>query len=154
MSQKDLTTIFDELEKKNPKLNLDLIKKKYNQIIKFYKDNENKLNEIEIKKKIKELKNTSKNIDDCFYITFIAIMIKASNIILGINPREIQLICLLIFIFKNQDEGLIQQILTGEGKSLIITFLATIKAFMGKKVDILTSSLVLAERDALMLYLL
>ena len=149
MSQKDLTTIFDELEKKNPKLNLDLIKKKYNQIIKFYKDNENKLNEIEIKKKIKELKNTSKNIDDCFYITFIAIMIKASNIILGINPREIQLICLLIFIFKNQDEGLIQQILTGEGKSLIITFLATIKAFMGKKVDILTSSLVLAERDAL-----
>ena len=149
MSQKDLTTIFDELEKKNPKLNLDLIKKKYNQIIKFYKDNENKLNEIEIKKKIKELKNTSKNIDDCFYITFIAIMIKASNIISGINPREIQLICLLIFIFKNQDEGLIQQILTGEGKSLIITFLATIKAFMGKKVDILTSSLVLAERDAL-----
>ena len=150
MTQKDLSIIFSELKDKNPKLNLDLIENNYTRLINYYKDHENNMSEIhEIKKKIKKMKDNLKYIDECFYISFIAIMIKASNIILGINPREIQLICLLIFIFKKPEEGLIQQILTGEGKSLIITFLATIKAFMGQKVDILTSSLVLAERDAL-----
>ena len=147
---KDLFTIFKELKEKNIKLDIDLIENKYEKVIQYYKDNENKIKERDdIEKEIKDLKEHLKIIDENFYIRFIAIMIKASNIILGVNPREIQLICVLIFIFKKQEEGLIQQILTGEGKSLIITFLATIKAFMGQKVDILTSSLVLAERDAL-----
>ena len=53
-----------------------------------------------------------------------------------------------IFLFKDKNIGLIEEILTGEGKTIIISFLAVIKAFQGKKVDILTSSLVLAERDA------
>ena len=44
--------------------------------------------------------------------------------------------------------GLIEEVKTGEGKSTIIMFLATIKALEGKKVDILTSSPVLAERDS------
>ena len=44
--------------------------------------------------------------------------------------------------------GLIEEVKTGERKSTIIMFLAALKALEGKKVAILTSSPVLAERDS------
>ena len=60
-------------------------------------------------------------------------------------PRKIQIISLLLILYNKE---LIEEVKTGEGKSTIIMFLATIKALKGKKVDILTSSPVLAERDS------
>lgn len=45
------------------------------------------------------------------------------------------------------DKGRIAQIATGEGKSTIIAMLAAYKALQGEKVDIITSSEVLASRD-------
>ena len=82
--------------------------------------------------------------------TLIAKMIYFCNEIFEIIPRTIQLISILFFIEKNEKEGLIQQINTGEGKSLIISFLAVyIAKKKKKKVDILTSSPVLAKRDAI-----
>ena len=50
---------------------------------------------------------------------------------------------------NNHNNGLIEEIKTGEGKSLIITLLAIIHCLDGKKVDISTSPSVLAERDSL-----
>jgi len=47
-----------------------------------------------------------------------------------------------------QDKGRIAQIATGEGKSTIVAMLAAIKTLQGEKVDIITSSEVLAARDA------
>ena len=44
--------------------------------------------------------------------------------------------------------GLFTQIKTGEGKTIIVAMLAAIKAIRGKYVDVLTSSEILAERDA------
>jgi preprotein translocase subunit SecA len=66
----------------------------------------------------------------------------------GYVPRKIQIISLLFMIYHNNSNGLMEEVRTGEGKSLIIMFEATLKALEGKKIDILTSSPVLAERDS------
>ena len=97
---------------------------------------------------INEILKTKFNKYD-FYISLIPILIKGCSIKFGYEPRDIQIIALLLFLFKNQQKGMIEQIYTGEGKTIIISFLAIIKALEGKKVDILTSSCILAERDAL-----
>ena len=47
-----------------------------------------------------------------------------------------------------KSQGIFLQINTGEGKSLIIQFFAAYLALQGKKVDIITSNTVLADRDA------
>jgi preprotein translocase subunit SecA len=79
----------------------------------------------------------------------ISFMIIENEKLYNQTPRLIQIICLLYYLegLKNQ-YGLILEVLSGEGKTLIISFLALYFAIFGKKVDILTSSSVLAERDA------
>ena len=91
-----------------------------------------------------EKKNT-KDFDE----KLISFMIIESEKLYNQTPRLIQIICLLYYLegFNNQ-YGLILEVLSGEGKTLIISFLALYFAILGKKVDILTSSPVLAERDA------
>ena len=73
----------------------------------------------------------------------------------GVIPRDTQMVASLLF-FQNlsmqhgasQGTRLMQQISTGEGKTLIICMTAIFKALLGEKVDIVTSSSVLATRDA------
>ena len=71
--------------------------------------------------------------------------------------REAQILALLIFIdnFESQEKidtkdqkGIIEEIQTGEGKSSIISCLAAYFALNKHRVDIITSSNLLAERDA------
>lgn len=66
----------------------------------------------------------------------------------GYKLRNIQIMDVLLFISKKEDKGLIEEISTGEGKSTIICALATFLALIGKNVDIVTSALNLAKRDA------
>ena len=81
-------------------------------------------------------------------IRLLCLMIQANYNIFGYYPRYTQLISFYLFINKKEDIGLIQEIKTGEGKSLIISFLAVFNNLIfNKKVDILTSSIILAERD-------
>lgn len=81
-------------------------------------------------------------------IKLICLMKFANNFKYGYFPRDIQLISLYFFINKSTNEGLIQEIKTGEGKSLIISFLAVYNHLvLNKKIDIITSSMVLAKRD-------
>ena len=138
------------------KIKSQISEEKYKLLTEIYESIQNHYNnkisliqtEEEIKNKLETLKPIQDEKLHSFYIEFISILIRVCELKLQIKPRNIQIISLLLFIFKEKNEGIIEQISTGEGKSLIITFLATIKAFLGNKVDILTSSPILAERDA------
>ena len=63
-------------------------------------------------------------------------------------PRKTQLLSVCILLLsKERNSSLLLEVLTGEGKSSIIAMFATALALTGKKVDIITSSPVLARRD-------
>ncbi len=64
------------------------------------------------------------------------------------EPRIVQLLSILLLLLgKKEHRGFFAQISTGEGKSLIIAMLATIRALFHQKVDIITSSPILAKED-------
>ena len=97
---------------------------------------------------LQKIKNSQQNESD-FDEQLIAYMIIVSEKIYYQTPRLIQIICLLYYLEGYKGEyGLILEVLTGEGKTLTISFLALYLAMLGNKVDILTSSPILAERDA------
>ena len=137
---------------KNFEINNNLIKKEITEKIlkkleKIY-DNYIKL--------IKD-KNDDKKLDDFlkkkpltdFDELLIPFMIIQSEKLYKQTPRAIQIICLLFYLEGYANKyGLILEVLTGEGKTLTISFLALYLAIKGNKVDILTSSPVLAERDS------
>ena len=64
------------------------------------------------------------------------------------NLREIQIIILITFLLQPQNEQLIGQIKTGEGKALLIAALALYFRQEDLIVYIVTSNTVLAKRDA------
>ena len=150
--EENIEELFSKIWKLNPNnvnISINEVKNVFIQIQNKYKYYNNKL--IDSKEYIRNRLNEilkEKNSKYNFYISLIPLLIEACKIKFGFEPRDIQIISLLFFLFKNKDKGLIEQIFTGEGKTIIIAFLATIKALEGKKVDILTSSCVLAERDA------
>ena len=67
-----------------------------------------------------------------------------------IKLRNTQLLSIVLFLTNREkfDRGLLEQVGTGEGKSLIIVVLGIIEALSGGFVDVITSSAVLARRDA------
>ena len=150
-SIKDTKKLFEEITNRNPNYpNINNIHQIYERIKAYYSENMKSITDMQLKQKISSIKQKIKLYpdDENIYIELISVMIKVNGKIFRYKPRETQIIAVLFFLFKQKNSGLIQEILTGEGKTIIISFLAVIKAFQGKKVDILTSSTVLAERDA------
>lgn len=87
------------------------------------------------------------------YQVQIAIVVASQALYLftGFYPRETQLLALWLFLnpeLNIKKEGCLSQISTGEGKSIIVACLAAIRALGCHRVDIVTSSSVLAIRDA------
>ncbi|GAA6102306.1 uncharacterized protein LOC113657104 isoform X1, partial [Tachysurus ichikawai] len=74
---------------------------------------------------------------------------KEEKVIEGYLPRLTQLAALVVFLLPKSktNTGCLLEIGTGEGKSCILAMLAVIHAMSGVKVDIVTSSPVLARRD-------
>ena len=145
----------NRLESELLKLNKNINQKMLNMCIVQLKEIERINHEYKIEN-INSLNNEFNNIKGKFQdlenkLKLICLMNYANKLVFGYFARDTQLISLLFFINKPQNEGLIQQVMTGEGKSLIISFLAVfLNLVYKKKVDILTSSIVLAERDCLL----
>lgn len=83
-------------------------------------------------------------VQDCTTITT-----KDNTVIQGYFPRLTQLASLLLLLLAQltENKGCLLEIGTGEGKSCILAMFATFLAIRGTKVDIVTSSPVLARRD-------
>ena len=122
--------------------------KKVKKINRYYSDFNIQDYEIGLNCFLKKMKTDNEKEPD-FDEKLIAYMTIASEKIYGQTPRLIQIICLLYYLEGYiGDFGLILEVLTGEGKTLTISFLALYLAILGNKVDILTSSPILSERDA------
>ncbi|CAF3446708.1 unnamed protein product [Rotaria socialis] len=101
---------------------------------------------------LREEKRSSKtyfDLNEKYLPEIMAVIIRAVKIYHGYHPRNIQLIALAIFLQPTGSaKGRLGNISTGEGKSLITAMLAVSRALIGDRVDIVTSSKVLAVRDA------
>jgi preprotein translocase subunit SecA len=84
-------------------------------------------------------------------IETLAVIKRAAELAYGFEIRDAQMLALIAFVKKDSREhkGVIEEILTGEGKTVTIAMLAALKYLeTGKKIDIATSSTELAKRDA------
>ena len=104
----------------------------------YYKRNNKKLTKNKIPEEIKSSENDT-----------IALIIKDIEQIKDFTIRDSQIFSLLVLLNKKNNRGKIAQILTGEGKTIIIILLATFLVLKGHKVDIVTSNPVLAKRDSI-----
>ncbi|XP_071447412.1 uncharacterized protein [Hetaerina americana] len=85
------------------------------------------------------------NLGDREVYEAIAVMDRANELVTGGHRlRDAQILSLLTFLLQN-DKGLLSEIKTGEGKTMIVSFLAAVKALQGQCVDIITSNPVLAS---------
>ncbi len=115
---------------KNLKINNNLINKEISQKflkkikkINEYYSNFKKQKEVEFKNFLQKIKNNSKKELD-FDEQLITYMIIMSEKIYYQTPRLIQIICLLYYLEGYKEAyGLILEVLTGEGKTLTISFL-------------------------------
>ncbi|CAF1099219.1 unnamed protein product [Adineta steineri] len=81
----------------------------------------------------------------------IVVVSQAIQLFKGFYPRDTQILALWLFLnpdFNQTNIGCLAQISTGEGKSIIVAALAAIKALGRHRIDVITSSSVLAIRDA------
>ena len=85
--------------------------------------------------------------DPAFLPELVAVVYRASQLATGFEPRFTQLMTLVVLL-ESKEHGRLAQVATGEGKSTITAMFAAVKAFQGETVDIITSSPVLAMRDA------
>jgi len=83
-----------------------------------------------------------------YIIEALSVSKRANYLHTGFQLNDAQLLSCLIALNREEGKGIFLQVATGEGKSTIVSVLAIIHALQGKKVDIITSSSVLAQRDA------
>jgi preprotein translocase subunit SecA len=75
----------------------------------------------------------------------IAIMDRALNLLKGGHRlRDTQILAVLIFFHNRNNQGRLCEIKTGEGKTIIISLIAAIRALQGVTVDVITSNSIMA----------
>ena len=85
--------------------------------------------------------------DSALLPEIIAVISRGNELTNTHKPRAAQLFSLLILL-DAKEKGRLAEIATGEGKSTIVAMLAAIKALQGNTVDVVSSSPLLAFRDA------
>jgi len=153
---KSSNELIEELKRDNPN----------NHSLQLWIEQQSQLNSIEaVKQKEKEeysafgpkeIENWSKKVqanrtcfnDPNFLIEALAVIKRACFLSAGIHLNDAQILSCLVALNSSEKQGKLLQVLTGEGKSIIVSVLAIVNALKGNKVDIITSSPVLAERDA------
>ena len=129
---------------------IDIIDKKIEKIKSImdnitYKNYDKSKFQNQTKNKLPLFKENSPDDLPAVILGMISLAIKKNR---GYYLRNTQLIAILLFIHKKRSQGLIEEISTGEGKSCIISSLAIYSALNGYKVDIISSSYTLAQRDS------
>lgn len=105
----------------------------------------------DIKKWADKIKSKGK---DCFsqeknlLAEAISVVAQANKLVTKHTLRDTQIISTLLLLNSEKNLGRLLQVSTGEGKSTIVSIFAILQALRGHKVDIITSSPILAERDA------
>jgi replicative superfamily II helicase len=78
-------------------------------------------------------------------LQLLAAMDRANELVTGYPLRSAQKLAYLCFLRSKPNFGKILQISTGEGKTVIVSLMAVMKALQGHPVDVITSNEVLAE---------
>ncbi|CAF2741894.1 unnamed protein product [Rotaria sp. Silwood2] len=138
---KSVSVLLEELARENPSLNITKLEQRYQKVMHYYETQASKLTSVNIRQQ--------SIFDD--ELKTIAIIIQAARLHKQYRPRDIQILSLLLLIENpRQGRGRLAQIRTGEGKSIIVSMLAVYLSLppLSKRVDIITTSEILAQRDA------
>ena len=107
------------------------------------KNRANKFEEHDIKEWVKKCQRSN---EEAFVIEALVVIDRAIELKRGFKLRDTQKLSILALLKNNNNT--LAQVSTGEGKSLIVVAASIMKVLYGEKVDIITSSSVLAKRDA------
>lgn len=86
-------------------------------------------------------------LDPGFMAELVTVLCQTRALVKYQPPRDIQILALLILL-NAKEKGRIAEIATGEGKTTLVALLAAFKVLQGHTVDVISSSSVLAHRDA------
>ena len=155
--EKDLKTLLDEIESSNSGINVQDLRIQYDRVINCYNNNDSTLhpigktiniwdkddiiawsNAVKGKSDTKKSENLSE---------LIAVIKRANIVAENKDPRATQILSTLL-MYQNINSTLLQ-ISTGEGKTTIVAMLAAAKVLQGEKVDVITSSSILASDGAI-----
>jgi preprotein translocase subunit SecA len=152
--EKDLDTLLKEIKQNDETIDVEDLRNKYDQIIYCHNTQDSILHPIG-----KTIKDWSKedirawsaavrgNPATKEHLTELIAVIKRANIVAeGKDPRATQILSTLL-MYQNSRSTLLQ-IATGEGKTTIVAMLAAAKVLQGEKVDVITSSSILATDGA------
>ncbi|CAF1327625.1 unnamed protein product [Didymodactylos carnosus] len=136
---KSVDILLAELVNENPSLNIKKLRKQYETVMNYYKGEISNWTSTDIETNHKCNDEHKK----------VAIIIQATHLYKQYRPRDIQILSLLLLIDKSEN-GRLAQIRTGEGKSIIVSILTVYlsRPLLNKHVDIITTSEILAQRDA------
>ena len=147
MVSKDLDNLIEKLREDslwNFKNGIDHIKA----VVMYVSDLHYKIAQAELEKNLSLLKRHPDDLNDEYeFQKYFLVIILAVKLTAKYTPRITQCLSYQTLIMQFLKIGCLLEVKSGEGKSCILAMTAATYALVGKQVDIVTSSPVLAQRD-------